>query len=165
VEWLGVEIHPDTPAQGIPLAEMFPTADTKAMMKNLRTMGAPFGIIFSDITRISNSRLALQAAEFSRAQGRFDGFHDAVLQAYFSAGLDIGDREVILELGRGAGLDVAGLQQALEAGTYLPRLREMQEQASAANVTGVPTFILGGRRTIVGAQPLDVFRNTLRSLK
>jgi predicted DsbA family dithiol-disulfide isomerase len=164
VEWLGVEIHPETPARGMPIAEMFPAADTRAMMNNLRTMGAPYGIIFSDITRISNSRLALQAAEFSRVQGRFGAFHDAVLQAYFAAGLDIGDLEVILELGREAGLDVAALQQALEAGTYLPRLREMQEQASAAGVTGVPTFILGVRRTIVGAQPLDVFRNTLRAL-
>ena len=165
MEWLGIEIHPDTPAGGMPIAQMFPTADTKAMMQHLRAMGAPFGIIFADITRISNSRLALQAAEFSRGRGRFDAFHDAVLQAYFGAGLDIGDLDVILELGREAGLDAAELRQALEAGTYLPRLREMQEEASAAGVTGVPTFILGGRRTIVGAQSLDVFRNTLRSLR
>jgi predicted DsbA family dithiol-disulfide isomerase len=165
VEWLGVEIHPETPPGGMLLAEMFPKADRTAMMKNLRTMGAPFGIVFADRDRISNSRLALQAAEFSREQGRFDAFHDAVLQAYFGAGMDIGDREVISELGREAGLDVPALDQALNAGTYLPRLKEMQEEASRAGVTGVPTFILGGRRTIVGAQPLDVFRNTLRSLR
>jgi predicted DsbA family dithiol-disulfide isomerase len=165
VEWLGVEIHPETPPQGMLIEQMFPTADRAAMMKNLRTMGAPFGIIFADITRISNSRPALQAAEFSRDRGRFEVFHDGVLQAYFGAGLDIGDHEVVLQLGREAGLDAAALHQALEAGTYLPRLREMQEEASAAGVTGVPTFILGGRRTIVGVQPIDVFRNTLRSLR
>jgi predicted DsbA family dithiol-disulfide isomerase len=65
-----------------------------------RAEGSPVSIpvrISSDITRISNSRPALQAAEFSRDQGRFDAFHDALLQAYFAAGLDIGDREVIAQ--------------------------------------------------------------------
>jgi predicted DsbA family dithiol-disulfide isomerase len=149
----------------MPIEQMFPKAQTDRMMKNLRTMGAPFGIIFSDITRISNSRLALQAAEFSKDQGRFEAFHDAVLHAYFAEGLDIGDREVITQLGRDAGLDVPGLERALQEGTYLPRLRQMQDEAARAGVTGVPTFVVAGKRTIVGAQPLDVFRNTLRGMK
>ena len=128
-------------------------------------MGAPLGIIFSDLDRISNSRLALQAAEFSRVAGRFEAFHDAVLQAYFAARMDIGDREVILQLGEEAGLDVTELDQTLETGTYLPRLKEMQDMASKAGVTGVPTFILGSRKTVVGAQPLDAFRSALRALQ
>ena len=165
MEWLGIEIHPDTPLEGMPIERMFRPEDTKRMMQNLRTMGAPFGIIFADITRISNSRLALQAAEFSRDQGRFDEFHDAILQAYFAAGLDIGDGEVIVQLGRDVGLDIPELEKALEKGTYLPRLKQMQEEAAHAGVTGVPTFLLGARRTIVGAQPIEVFRNTLRSLE
>jgi predicted DsbA family dithiol-disulfide isomerase len=148
----------------MPIERMFRPQDTKRMMKNLRAMGAPFGIIFSDITRISNSRLALQAAEFSRDQGRFDEFHDALLQAYFAAGLDIGDREVIAQLGRDAGIDVPALEKALEVGTYLPKLKQTQEEAARAGVTGVPTFVLGARRTIIGVQPIEVFRNTLRSL-
>ena len=164
MEWLGIEIHPDTPPEGLPIERMFRPEDTKRMMQNLRAMGAPFGIIFSDITRISSSRLALQAAEFSRDQGRFDAFHDAVLQAYFAAGLDIGDFSVIAQLGEDAGLDIPALEKALEKGTYLPRLKQMQEEAAHAGVTGVPTFLLGGRRTIVGVQPIEVFRNTLRSL-
>lgn len=149
----------------MPIERMFRPEDTRRMMQNLRTMGAPFGIIFSDITRISNSRLAHQAAEFSREQGRFEDFHDAVLQAYFAAGLDIGDREVLLQLAQDTGLDTAALERALKEETYLPRLKTMQEEAARAGVTGVPTFILGGRKTIVGAQPIELFRKTLASLQ
>ena len=134
------------------------------MVKNLRTMGAPFGIIFSDIGRLSNSRLALQAAEFSKDQDRFETFHDALLHAYFSEGLDIGDREVLAQLARDAGIDVPELEQALDRGVYLPRLREMQDEAAKAGVTGVPHFIIANKKTIVGAQPLEVFRNALRSM-
>jgi predicted DsbA family dithiol-disulfide isomerase len=164
VEWLSVEIHPDTPPEGMPIERMFPSLDTKSMMKNLRAMGAVYGIIFSDIARISNSRLAIQAAEFSRDEGKFDDFHDAVLQAYFAAGLDIGDREVIIQLGKDAGLDVQALEKALNEGTYLPRMKEMQEEAAKAGVTGVPTFVLGSQKTIVGAQSIEVFRKALASM-
>jgi predicted DsbA family dithiol-disulfide isomerase len=164
VEWFGIEIHPDTPPEGMPIERLFRPEDTRRMMQNLRTMGAAYGIIFSDLTRISNSHRALQAAEFSKEQGRFDAFHEAVLQAYFAAGLDIGDREVILQLGQDAGLAVPALASALDTGTYLPKLGTMQEEAARACVTGVPTFLVGDKKTIVGAQPIEVFRKILRSL-
>jgi predicted DsbA family dithiol-disulfide isomerase len=149
----------------MPIAEMFSAVDTKAMMRNLRNMGAPFGITFVEITRISNSRLALQAAEFSRDHERFDAFHDALLNAYFSQGLDIGEIDVLLELGRAARLDSAHLRKALKSGTYLSRLKAMHDEASKAGVTGLPTFIFDGQKTIVGVHPLDVFRKTLQSLR
>jgi predicted DsbA family dithiol-disulfide isomerase len=31
-------------------------------------------------------------------------------------------------------------------------------------VTSVPTFVLANKKSVVGAQPLDVFRKVLRSL-
>ncbi len=133
------------------------------MVKHLRAMGAPLGIIFSDITRLSNSRLALQAGEFAKEQGRFDELHEALFQAYFSQGLDIGDQEVIMQLGRDVGLDVEMLGKALQEGNYLPKLKQAQEEASHLGVTGVPTFFLGDGKSLVGAQSLEVFRKTLRA--
>ena len=159
---MSVEIHPDTPQEGIPIEQMFPSLDHKSMMKNLRTMGAPYGVIFSDIKRVSNSRLAIQAAEFSKVNGKFELFHDAVLHAYFAEGLDIGDREVLLHLAEDAGLDTTGLDKALNEGTYLPKMKEMQEEAAKVGVTGVPTFVVG-KKTIVGVQPIEVFRKALSS--
>jgi len=163
VEWLGIEIHPDTPPGGRSVTDLFRQDDVDRMMKHLRAMGAPLGIIFSDITRISNSRLALQAGEFAEEHGRFDELHEALFQAYFSQGLDIGDQEVIMQLGRDAGLDVELLGKALQEGTYLPKLKQAQEEASRLGVTGVPTFFLGDGKALVGAQPLEVFQKILRA--
>ena len=162
MEWLGIEIHPDTPPGGRPVTDLFRQEEVDRMMKHLRAMGAPLGIIFSDITRISNSRLALQAGAYAAEQGKFDELHEALFQAYFSQGLDIGDQEVIMQLGRDVGLDIDMLGQALRAGTYLLKLKQAQEEASRLGVTGVPTFFLGDRKSIVGAQPLEVFRKVLR---
>ena len=100
VEWLGFEIHPETPPEGMPLMKMFPRADVESMTKRLNSMGAPFGLNFRKIVNISNSRLSLEAGEFAREQGRFEQFHHAVFQAYFSQGRDIGNIDVLKQIGR-----------------------------------------------------------------
>ncbi len=163
VEWRGVEIHPDTPPGGRPLAELFRIDDINRMMDHLRTMGAQFGITFVDRPFLSNSRLALQAAEFSRDEGKFDTFHEAVFVAYFTHGLDIGNPDVIEQIGRDCGLDVEAMKKAIGNGKHLSRLEETKEDAAQHGVSGVPSFFINEKRSIIGAQPLDVFRRVLRS--
>jgi len=135
------------------------------MMGHLRTMGAPFGIVFVDRPILSNSRLALLAAEFAREQGSFQAFHEAVLAAYFSQGLDIGSVDVLKQIASDTGLDAAAMSAAVKSGKHLPLLEKAKEDAARYGVTGVPTFIINDNKSLVGAQPLDVFRKTLRSLK
>jgi predicted DsbA family dithiol-disulfide isomerase len=163
VDWIGVEIHPETPPQGRPLTELFPPADIDRMMEHLRGMGAPFGITFTDRPLLSNSKAALIAAEFSREQGRFQQVHESIFSSYFSHGLDIGDLDVLADILRNAGLDGDAFKSAVAKGTYLPRLAQAQQEATLAGVTGVPVFIIDGTRRLIGAQPLDVFRKTLRT--
>ncbi len=158
-----MEIHPDTPSGGRPLAELFRTEDIERMMQHLRIAGAPFGITFMDRPFLSNSRAALQAAEFARDHGKFPQFHAAVFSAYFSLGLDIGDLSVLSQIASGAGLDPDSLVTALETGKYLPKLDETRQEAGLLGVTGVPTFFFDDTQSVVGAQPLDVFRKALRS--
>jgi predicted DsbA family dithiol-disulfide isomerase len=146
------------------MTDRFRPEDIKRMMKHLRSMGAPFGIAFVDRPLLSNSRQALQAAEFSREQGKFGPFHAALFAAYFSHGLDIGNPDVLRQLGRDAGLDAEAMVNAVQSGKYLPMLASAQEEGARLGVTGVPTFFIEDKKSVVGAQPLDVFRKTLRSV-
>jgi predicted DsbA family dithiol-disulfide isomerase len=143
------------------LTELFRQADIDRMMEHLRNMGASFGITFADRPFLSNSRPALIAAELARELGRFQPVHEAIFSAYFSQGFDIGDLDVLSDIVRNAGLDAAVLKNAVRNSTYASRLQQAQQEAVQAGVTGVPTFIIAGKRTIVGAQPLDVFRKAL----
>jgi predicted DsbA family dithiol-disulfide isomerase len=163
VEWKGLEIHPETPLEGTPMASRFRPEDIKRMMEHLRTMGAAFGITFADRPRLSNSRRALQAAEFARDNAKFQEYHQAVFTAYFSEGLDIGDLNVLKQIAGDTGLEADAMVSAVESGKYLPRLEEAKEDAARHGVTGVPTFFIANKKSVVGAQPLDVFRKVLRS--
>lgn len=145
------------------MIKRFRPEDIKRMMEHLRSMGAPFGITFADRPILSNSRLALQAAEFAREQKLFDPFHAALFAAYFSRGLDIGNINVLAMIAHDAGLDAETMKQALQGGKYLPRLEAVKEEAAVRGVSGVPAFFIGGKKAVVGAQPLDVFRKALRS--
>ena len=145
------------------MAKRFRPEDIKRIMEHLRTMGAPFGITFVDRPLLSNSRLALQAAEFAREQDLFDPFHTALFAAYFSHGLDIGNIDVLAMIAKDAGLDEEAMKRDLQDGKHLPRLEAMKEEAAVRGVNGVPAFFIGDKKSVVGAQPLDVFRKALRS--
>ena len=164
IEWLGFEIHPETPPEGMPLIKMFPRADVDGMTRRLNSMGAPFGLTFQKIVNISNSRLSLEGGEFAKKQGRFDEFHHAVFETYFSQGKDIGDMAVLEQIGKGSGLDTAALRSALKTGKYREQLDMLKEEAAGLSVTAAPTFIINNTDRIVGAQPIEVFRERLRSL-
>jgi len=164
VEWLGFEIHPETPPEGMPLMKMFPRADVESMTKRLNSMGAPFGLNFRKIVNISNSRLSLEAGEFAREQGRFEQFHHAVFQAYFSQGRDIGNIDVLKQIGKEAGLDADALERALVTGTYRQVREKTKEEATRLGITAAPTFIFNEKDRVVGAQSLDLFRERLKTL-
>jgi len=83
-EWVSFESHPETPADGVSLESRFSSATREAMMERLSEMGVPYGITFASHERLSNSRLALEASEFAREQGKFHSFHNAVFRAYFT---------------------------------------------------------------------------------
>jgi len=145
------------------MTKRFRPEDIKRIMEHLRSMGAPFGIAFVDRPILSNSRLALQAAEFAREQELLGPFHAALFAAYFSHGLDIGNIDVLAMIAGDAGLDAGTMKQALQSGKYLPGLEAAKEEAAVRGVTGVPAFFIEGKKSVVGAQPLGVFRKALRS--
>lgn len=164
VEWLGFEIHPETPPEGMPLVKLFPRADVEGMTRRLNSMGAPYGLAFRKIVNISSSRLSLEAGEFAKAQGRFEEFHSAIFNAYFSQGKDIGSVDVLKQTGKEAGLDTAALGKALQTGAYRQAREEAKAEAARLGITAAPTFIFNGKDRIVGAQPLEVFRERLKAI-
>ena len=156
--WVSYEIHPETPPDGILLSERFKGHDVSRMFDHLRQRGKEFGIIFGYRTLLSNSRLGLEAGEYARDMGKHKKFHEHTFRAYFTEELDIGRLEVISSIAARCGLDVADMMNALKDGRYSSRLAEARKEGEKINLTGVPTFIINNKYKIVGAQPVDAFK-------
>jgi len=147
------------------LSERFKGHDLTGFYDQLRARGKEAGVVFGNRTLLSNSRLALMASEFARDQGLYDSFHENMFNAYFTDGLDIGNLEVIARVAGKSGLDEARMLDAVKDGRYVPRLISARKEGQLINLTGVPTFIIEGKHKLVGAQPLEVFRDILAKVK
>ena len=123
------------------------------------------GVVFGNRTLLSNSRSALMAAEFARDQGLYDSFHENIFRAYFTDGLDIGNLDVITAVAGKSRLDEKETRNAVLDGRYESRLNEARKEGQLINLTGVPMFIIENKYEIVGAHPIEVFRNLLDKTK
>ncbi len=137
----------------------FQGRDLTSVHDQLRERGKEFGIGFGNRTLLSNSRLALEASEYARDKGRYDSFHENVFHSYFAEAKDIGKIEVLSEIARKCDLDENEMRKAIKEGAYVSKLEEAREEALKINLTGVPTFIINNKYKIVGAQPIDLFRD------
>lgn len=115
------------------------------------------------------SRLALEAAEFATAQGKFDDLHRALFRAFFEEGRDIGDLEILLEIGAAAGLAKGELRHALQSEQFRPPVLEDEALAATLQLHGVPALLVRPEGTPVesaqvlsGAQPLFMVRAAIQ---
>jgi predicted DsbA family dithiol-disulfide isomerase len=131
--------------------------------EGLRQRCLELGLPFQPATLLSNTRLAVEAAESARDAGKHGEFHRAVLAARFAHAKDIGDVEVLVGVGAEVGLDIPSLRRALADHSYADRRRAAEAEAHALGINGVPTYIFAGGARVVGAQPLDYFRRLLTS--
>lgn len=146
------------------LAERFKGRDLTPFYDQLRARGKELGIVFNTHTVLSNSRLALLAAENARDTGAYEAFHENMFHAYFTEGLDIGDREVIAAVAAKSGLDAKAMLAAAGDRRYASRLDDARREGESLGLTGIPLFIVNNKYKITGAQPLSVFREFLGKL-
>jgi predicted DsbA family dithiol-disulfide isomerase len=164
LEWKGFQIHPEYPATGIPIEQriaQYGQGRYAAIWRNILSLAEGIGLEMKPPSVLTNSLMALEVTEYARDQGKEQVFSDAVYQAYFQGGQNIGDIGVILALAEQTGLDPAEVQHHLEAGTYAARVQASHDEARAFGVSGVPTFIVGPAQ-IVGAQSSEVFISMLK---
>lgn len=126
------------------------------MSAHLARFAAAFGVAGLRIPeRSPNTRAALALAEHARDEGRLHETRRALMEAFWRRGEDLEDREVLARCAREAGLDPARALAALDDPALAARVDAMGRDAARAGVTGIPTFVVGGRR-VVGCQPYEV---------
>ena len=117
------------------------------------------------------SNLAMQAAEFAREVGGHAALHEALFKAFFEDGRDLGQTEVLLDIGAAAGLDRAALRQALAEGRYRERVAAERSAAERMGLAGVPLMVV--RRAneplrtgvdLSGAQPFEAVNAQVQAL-
>ena len=157
VEWVHFPLHPDTPAEGRALADLFAgrNVDRNAMHAQMKARMDAEGLPYGERTMTYNSRLAQELGKWADTQPGGEALHDALFRAYFVEARDISEPAVLLDIVARVGLPVDGARAVLERRTFRDAVDADWELSRRYGVTGVPTFVVG-RQGVVGAQPYEV---------
>jgi predicted DsbA family dithiol-disulfide isomerase len=156
VRWVHFPLHPETPAEGRSLKELFAgrNYDIEARQAEMRERMAAEGLPYGNRTHTYNSRLAQELGKWADTQPGGEAIHDALFRAYFVDGKNIGDAAVLVDLAKQAGLNEAQAREVLEKRTFKDAIDADWAKSRKYGVTGVPTFVAGGYG-VVGAQPYE----------
>lgn len=160
LDWRGFELHPETPRGGMPISALLPAARVPAMLAQLRTFAAGFGVTGIEHTgHVPNTRRALAVAERARVEGRLDAFRHAAMRAHWEQLQDIEDPDVLADLAASVGMDPAAARAAADDPAIQATLDAVRSEANRLGVPGIPTFVFGhlgqGARAVVGCQPWE----------
>jgi predicted DsbA family dithiol-disulfide isomerase len=163
VEWVHFPLHPDTPAEGRSLADLFAgrNVDRKAMHAQMKARMDAEGLPYGERTMTYNSRLAQELGKWADTQPGGEAIHDALFRAYFVETRDISQPAVLLDIVRQVGLSIDAAREVLEKRTFKDAVDADWELSREYGITGVPTFV-AGRYGVVGAQPYEALEQLVR---
>jgi predicted DsbA family dithiol-disulfide isomerase len=166
INWCFLEIHPDTPASGMPVQELGYTEEVwRQMMDNLRAMGAAERISFREHDFTTNSHHALLLAEAAKEEGAdvFYRLHRRLFTAYLTDGLNIGDAGVLRGLAAECGVHAGTVERAWREEHYEQQLQRYLAGAHELRVRATPTIFFGGENRLDGALPYESFLRAARA--
>jgi len=157
VQFVHFPLHPDTPAEGRSLEELFAGRgyDIPKMQAQMRARMAAEGLPYGERRMTYNSRLAQELAKWAETQPGGEAIHDALFRAYFVDGRDIGDPDELVKIAEAVGLAGDKAREVIETRSFKQAVDEDWEKSHRYGVTGVPTFVIGNQG-VVGAQPYEV---------
>ncbi|MEE8045146.1 MAG: DsbA family protein [Thermodesulfobacteriota bacterium] len=158
IDWKGIEIHPEFPPQG---KKRTKTLKSKSFAETIREMAKEDNIEIKLPGYATNSRLSLEASEFAKIKGKFLEFHIGVYEAYFLEGRNIGDIEIVLDIGEKAGLHRSDLVECLNKRTMFDNIEANKKEAEDNIILGVPTFIFGNF-PVHGNQSTQTMRHIIK---
>lgn len=158
-------LHPETPAVGRTLEDLFGNGpdDIKAKNAHMRALMEAEGLPYSERSHTYNSRLAQEIGSWAETQPGGFAIHDKFFEAYFVDCRNVGDIEVIIDVVKSVGLDEQEARSVLAERRFKAAVDTDWEKSRSYRVTGVPTFVSDGRG-LIGAQPYETLQQFMVEL-
>ena len=178
VSWRSYQLDPTLPdhderseKEYLSAAKGIPADQVEGMLGHVTQQARDEGLHYDfDSLVVANSRRAhrvLQAAkEADRADGgtRTDALKESLLEGHFVAGRNIGDVDVLTELGVAAGLTARQVREAVDSQEMDVAVDRDITEGMQLGVRGVPFFVFGNKYGVSGAQPPEVFAQALETI-
>jgi protein disulfide-isomerase len=171
ISWKSYQLDPSIPMQfeepiGVYeyLAERkgWSMEQSEEMHNHVVEMAASVGLEYNfDRAVVANSLYAHRVIQLAKEKGLDDVIEEIFFRAYFTDGKDLASVETLIELGEEAGLEATEIRAAIGCEELAYRVSQDIQEGVNLGVRGVPFFVFDRKDGISGAEPLQVFIDTL----
>jgi predicted DsbA family dithiol-disulfide isomerase len=171
VYWRPFRLDPTIPDGGVDrrtyLKRKFgDSPKSRLMSAALRDAGEREGIVFNfdRIEKTPNTLDSHRLIRWASSTGQQSRIVEALFQAYFTDGRDIGDRQTLADIAGDCGMDSELVLGLLESESDADRVAAEDGLARKIGIEGVPTFFFAGRYLLSGAEDVDTLVKVLDRL-
>jgi predicted DsbA family dithiol-disulfide isomerase len=159
LKWWPFLLNPDLPSEGVDrnsqlIRKFGSEARVGRVQVAIAEVGEAVGIEFSfdRIRRTPNTLNAHRLVRFAAMYGCADTTVEALFNAYFVRGQDIGDFRVLMQIGIEMHLDPRPLRAFLKSDADLASILGDNARAHRLGINGVPAFVFDNAFVTCGAQ-------------
>ena len=116
------------------------------------------------IEKTPNTLDAHRLIHWAGIEGMQNAVVDALFNAYFVEGRDIGDTDVLADIADSSGMDASVVLRLLSTDEDRAEIVERDAAARGMGVTSVPTFVVASQHAVPGAQPTELWLRVLDDL-
>lgn len=164
VGWRPFQLNPRMPPGGMDRREYVErefggSERARRMHDSIGRIGIEEGISFDfrSIKKIPNTLDSHRLIRFAAERDLQTPVVDALFEAHFTKGRDIGDRRELAGIGQSAGLDRGEAHEYLESDRDVDAIVAEDRLARQLGVNGVPSFIFDRKYAVSGVQSAEIF--------
>ncbi len=161
--WYPFQLNPTMPAEGMAIEEYLASrfGDPQALqpaLAELTRAGSAEGVNFrfDRMTQVPNTLNAHRVMRLAETEGASaTGLAETFLKGFFEDGLNLSDRDVLLDIGVRSGLTAKSINNTLDDDNSRQIVLSQEAQVRKSGVTGVPNFLVNKRLLVIGAQSTE----------
>ena len=170
ISWKPYELHPEIPQEGydkkLYMQQKFGSSNGRAPYNEITKIGESIGFEFnfSKTERIPNTFMAhrlLRKAEQCDLQTELS---EALFEAYFSDGLNIGSKQILAQISESVGMDKKEIINFLDSKEGGQEIADLEMNFIEKSIGAVPTYFINEKYIIQGGQEPETFVSFLRKI-
>ena len=172
IEWHPFQLNPDMPEGGMDRRAYLETkfgGKEGAVQAYLPVVehakSAGLAINFEALTKTPNTLKALCLIHWAKLEGCQAEIVQALFEAYFYHGKDIGETEILVNIAAEAGMDTDMVKRLFVSGQDKLEIQERDASARDMGVRAVPTFIVAGQHVVSGSQSVEMWQSVIEDIQ
>lgn len=172
IEWKSFQLDPDlipegktTPYAYLAQRKGIGLAESEQMHAHVVEAARSVGLNYRfDLAVVANTLDAHRLSHLAKSHQLGEQFEERLFSAYFTEGKDLNEHETLIALALEIGLSEDESREVLTGNRFADAVQNDIRQAMAIGVRGVPFFVFDRKYAVSGAQPVDVFLETLNAV-